>query len=82
MSEFEIVSAAAVPDRYWRFPEIIQLEVGQAIFVPDSEIYTSDDPAHLMRNHAYFKGRRLGRRFRTRRATHKARIGTFVIRVE
>lgn len=83
MSDCEIVPADKVPGgRCYRFVEINRLEIGEAVFVSDDDIGRHTlEPAHLMRQHAYYRGKLLGRKFRTRRGMYKAMRGTFVIRV-
>ena len=65
--------------RPWKYEQIELLEVGQGFSVPLSDLsYTSIDPAHTVRSTAVHYGRKLGRKFRTRRLDDAIQI----VRVE
>jgi hypothetical protein len=51
-----------------KYPEIVELEVGQGFFVPFADLRHSADPAHCMRTMAWTWSRALQRKFATRRA--------------
>lgn len=81
-----IIPASEVPrgagSRCWRFPEINQLAVGEAVFISDDEVGGKIvDPGHRMRMLAYQRARMLGRKFRTQRGYYKDERGTFIERI-
>lgn len=83
----EIIPACKIPSgvgaRCFRFLEINQLAVGEAVFVSDDEVGSRIvDPGHRMRMLAYQRARMLGRKFRTQRGFHRDQRGTFIERTK
>jgi hypothetical protein len=66
---FEIIEATdAVQTRARKYRDIFALEVGQALRIPLTELsYETGDPTGTVRTVAWKYGRRLGRKFVTRR---------------
>lgn len=65
--------------RPWKYEQIEELKVGQGFRVPLSDLsYNAIDPAHTVRSIATHYGRKLGRKFRTRRLDDAVQI----VRVE
>ena len=71
------------PGRIRRYPEIDTLEVGEVIFIPDTDSNTSAvDITTTLRSILWYRGKILNRKFQTRRGMYKAHLGTFVKRLK
>ena len=69
--------------RMLRWSEINSLEVGEAIFIPDSDFKTeSADISAALRSTLWYRSKKLNRKFQSRRGVHKAHRGTFIKRLE
>jgi len=59
----------------WRYPQIEDLKPGEAFLVPWGDLACNEDGHHAVRSYAWVVGKRLRRKFRTK----KVPTGIFII---
>lgn len=75
----ETIDISSLRNRPWKYIAFTKLEVGQGFRVPLSDLsYASGTPSHTVQVSAWYWGKKLGRRFATRRE----RDCVLVVRVE
>jgi hypothetical protein len=65
----------------WRWGQLETLDIGEGVFVADSEFPFVEDPNHSARGAAWALGKRCGIKFETRKKYHNGVLGTWIIRV-
>jgi hypothetical protein len=63
----EPIDPHTLPGHYHKYWQLRSLEIGQSLRIPDEDLAYTSDPGHTVRSAAWWYGKQLGRKFRTRR---------------